>query len=372
MKMAPPRHRDGDESSSSEASLSNDNNDTSISTSGEKLDSVDDHAGLRETRKDGKDEEISQVIEEERPRLKEVLREFRDRAEDVRDKVAALARRAKEEQAEDPGPRDDGASLLAAKQMLLLSYCRELCTYVAAKGRGKAFRGEGASWRLVELRTVMEKMRPLEKKLKYQTDKLLRLAAAPNSSLGIDGMEASADQGGEDAEDPLSFRPRPEAMAPWGEGDAGVSEETTQALKRNRGGDDRINFDDGRAPGETELYRAPRLASAPYEEDEPGAAREKRRLDKRRNKLRRGEVMEALRDEFGEQPEEITASWECGSVRCVRGQDEAHSGRRQTAKRFRGGPHGSLDTNTKSKGGQAADGKRCCTAGNHRGCWQRC
>ena len=65
----------------------------------------------------------------------------------------------------------------------------------------------------------------LRRKLKYQTDKLLRLAAAPNSSLGIDGMEASADQGGEDAEDPLSFRPRPEAMAPWGEGDAGVSGE---------------------------------------------------------------------------------------------------------------------------------------------------
>ena len=57
--------------------------------------------------------------------------------------------------------------------------------------------------------------------------------------------------------------------------------------------------------------RAPRLASAPYEEDEPGAAREKRRLDKRRNKLRRGEVMEALRDEFGEQPETVRWAFKC-------------------------------------------------------------
>lgn len=57
------------------------------------------------------------------------------------------------------------------------------------------------------------------------------------------------------------------------------------------------------------VRRAPRLASVPYDEDGgAGAARGERRLEKRRDKLRRGEVMETLREEFGDQPE---------TVRCV-------------------------------------------------------
>lgn len=63
----------------------------------------------------------------------------------------------------DPGPREDGASFLAMKQTLLLSYCRELCAYVAAKGRGVAMKGGGAAGRLMELRVVMEKLRPLDR-----------------------------------------------------------------------------------------------------------------------------------------------------------------------------------------------------------------
>ena len=64
---------------------------------------------------------------------------------------------------QDPGPRDEGASFLGLKQTLLLSYCRELCSYAAAKGRGEAQRGGGAAGRLVELRTVMEKLRPMDR-----------------------------------------------------------------------------------------------------------------------------------------------------------------------------------------------------------------
>lgn len=45
----------------------------------------------------------------------------------------------------------------------------------------------------------------------------------------------------------------------------------------------------------------------PYDEDglSTGAARGEKRLERRRDKLRRGEVMETLREEFGEQPETV-------------------------------------------------------------------
>ena len=51
---------------------------------------------------------------------------------------------------------------------------------------------------LVKLRTMMEKMKPIEQKLKYQIEKLLKLAAQG-------AITAPAD-------DPLTAKPRPEAL----------------------------------------------------------------------------------------------------------------------------------------------------------------
>ncbi|CAM9928602.1 unnamed protein product, partial [Hapterophycus canaliculatus] len=53
----------------------------------------------------------------------------------------------------------------------------------------------------------------------------------------------------------------------------------------------------------------------PYDEDgvSGGAARGEKRLERRRDKLRRGEVMETLREEFGEQPETVRAVGNAGA-----------------------------------------------------------
>lgn len=249
------------------------------------------------------------VIEEEKPKLREVLEELRARSKGLAEKVATLAARAAGEVAEDPGPRDEGASFFAAKQTLLLSYCREVCSYAAAKATGQAIHGTGVAGRMVELRTVMEKLRPMDRKLKYQTDKLLRLASAGPKSVAFS-------EAGDDEDDPLSFRPRPEAMAlrgeePDGTGEIsrnGDSERSGSALAQTREG------------SESGLYRVPRLSSVPYDEDGVavpgggGARRNERRLEKRLDKLRRGEVMETLREEFGEQPETVKAPGNAGAA----------------------------------------------------------
>merc|ERR550534_1502944 len=58
---------------------------------------------------------------------------------------------------------------------------------------GKPLEGAPAIDRLVEIRTILEKMRPIDKKLKYQVDKLIKL---------------SSEQGkGSGASNPLSFKP---------------------------------------------------------------------------------------------------------------------------------------------------------------------
>ncbi|CAM9657838.1 unnamed protein product, partial [Ectocarpus sp. 8 AP-2014] len=250
--------------------------------------------------------EAKALIELEKPRLWRSLEELRDRARDVEEKVASLAERAREEMDEDPGPRDEGGSFLALKQTLLLSYCREICSYAAAKGRGETLGGGGAAGRLVELRTVMEKLRPMDRKLKYQTDKLLRVAASAGAGGPADGEVGGG--GGDD--DPLSFRPRPEGMARWGEDPSTAAEDSGIDAKRSSSSAGR-----GGEADQEGLYRSPRLASMPYDEDglSTGAARGEKRLERRRDKLRRGEVMETLREEFGEQPETVRAVGNAGA-----------------------------------------------------------
>ena len=66
------------------------------------------------------------------------------------------------------------------------------------KCSGKKIEGEPAIERLVKLRTVMEKIRPIEQKLRYQVDKLVSIAESGHV----------ADN------DPLRFKPNPDNLLP--------------------------------------------------------------------------------------------------------------------------------------------------------------
>ncbi|TRZ06210.1 hypothetical protein HGM15179_020897, partial [Zosterops borbonicus] len=92
----------------------------------------------------------------------------------------------------------EGVSLLQVRSLSLLSYLQDLALLVGTKTRGGSLNCPGgARERLMETRVVLEKLRPLEQRLKYHLEKLLRAATS----------------GGRGAEDPLSFRPAPSNMA---------------------------------------------------------------------------------------------------------------------------------------------------------------
>ncbi|XP_041346469.1 neuroguidin, partial [Pyrgilauda ruficollis] len=94
--------------------------------------------------------------------------------------------------------KEQGVSLLQVRSQALLSYLQDLALLVCSKTRGGSLSNSGGALeRLLETRVVLEKLRPLEQRLKYHLEKLLRAAAS----------------GGRGAEDPLSFRPAPSNMA---------------------------------------------------------------------------------------------------------------------------------------------------------------
>ena len=70
----------------------------------------------------------------------------------------------------------EGISYLEAKHLLLLHYCINIVFYLLLKAEGRPVRDHPVIARLLELRAYLEKIRPIDKKLQYQMDKLLLAA----------------------------------------------------------------------------------------------------------------------------------------------------------------------------------------------------
>ncbi|XP_057285544.1 LOW QUALITY PROTEIN: neuroguidin-like, partial [Pezoporus wallicus] len=92
---------------------------------------------------------------------------------------------------------EKGLSLLELRAQALVQYLQDLGLVLGAKARGGPLGGLPALPRLLETRVVLEKLRPIEHRLKYQVEKLLRAAMT----------------GAPGAEHPLAFHPEPSNLA---------------------------------------------------------------------------------------------------------------------------------------------------------------
>merc|ERR1719309_1598885 len=77
---------------------------------------------------------------------------------------------------EDPDRLSHGIDFLDIKNGLLAEYNTNLAYLVMKKTRGELIEGDKAVERLCYLRTLLEKIRPIENKLKYQIDKFVTIA----------------------------------------------------------------------------------------------------------------------------------------------------------------------------------------------------
>ncbi|KAG5179476.1 hypothetical protein JKP88DRAFT_267213 [Tribonema minus] len=275
------------------------------------------------------DEQQQERVAREAGELRQVMEDFDEKAQEVQSKVDDLLLRLEQEKDARVG---DGVSYLVAKQQMLLSYCLNLCVYLGRKLRGEGVADHAATWQLLELRGALERLRPLDARLKYQLDKLFRAAAAPASGGAAaphpDAAEHAAAAAA--AADPLSFRPNPDALVAkdggggGGDGDGAAQSDgdgeprlggyrAKAAARGRRGGADGSG---GGGGGDSGAYRAPRMAAVPYEED--GAAgtrrRDERRVERRRDRARTGEILETLREEFGDRPEVVRGGGGSGMV----------------------------------------------------------
>ncbi|XP_023014104.2 neuroguidin-A isoform X2 [Leptinotarsa decemlineata] len=168
---------------------------------------------------------------------------------------------------------DQGLSFLEMKYNMLLSYLINLTYVVLRKCSGEKIEGDPCIDRLIEIRTVLEKIKPIDNKLKYQIDKLVKTAVS-----------------GTNADDPTKYKANPENLMGNLEGEEDSADSGDENVK-----------DEGSKRG---VYVPPKLSAVHYTGDESNQDRVKRLQEKSKRHALSASIMQDLREEYLDTPTE--------------------------------------------------------------------
>ncbi|KAK6277720.1 hypothetical protein POUND7_018043 [Theobroma cacao] len=215
----------------------------------------------------------SERLKKEANQLAAVLKEMKAGLDVVTTKVRALTAKVKANNL----PTADGISYLEAKHLLLLNYCQSLVYYLLRKAKGYSIEGHPVVRSLVEIRLFLEKIRPIDKKLQYQIQKLTRVSGSATQ------QELSNEKSDEPqrTEDPLNYRPNPDML---------ISK--TDMMSEDGAG----------------VYKPPKFAPAAVEEDHKMSREERNALRREKEALRKASQSAYIRemmDDLEGRPEEV-------------------------------------------------------------------
>jgi len=191
-----------------------------------------------------------------------LLQDVPRHASSVADTINNLVKRLKDDELQTI----NGLSFFDLKNQTLLNYITNLSFIILQKLSGNKIEHDPAIERLCEFRIVLEKMRPIEEKLKYQVDKLL----------------AAASTGHIDTKDPLRFRANPESLD---------NQEEDEVLEEDQ--------------KSTNIYVPPKISAAYFDEDNTIDGRKRKILERSQKRALSSSVLYELRKEYDTGPEEI-------------------------------------------------------------------
>lgn len=165
-----------------------------------------------------------------------------------------------------------GISLLDLKNQAFLSYLTNLTYVMLRKLSGAKLEGDPSIDRLVELRVMIERLRPLEDKIKYQLDKYVKVA----------------NEGALSADDPLRLRGNLDNIGSSSDEDEEDAVEKKKIEKNNK--KEKV----------VKAYKVPKIAPVHFDDDKKKEAAEKAR----RRALNSAVVRDALY-EHADEPEVV-------------------------------------------------------------------
>lgn len=171
-----------------------------------------------------------------------------------------------------------GLSFLDLRYHLLLFYLQDLTHLISIKTEGGKIKDSDALTRVVTVRTILEKMRPLDHKLKYQIDKLVRTA--------VTGSLAE--------NDPLQLRPNPENLI-----SKLIESESEDETENKAASETKAAHSSGKK------YVPPKIAPVHYDGDMTEADKKAAQVERHRRAALRSSVIQELRQQYSDAPEEI-------------------------------------------------------------------
>ncbi|KAG7216771.1 hypothetical protein INR49_021169 [Caranx melampygus] len=215
------------------------------------------------------------LVDRDLPKAVELLNTLTEQVASVTSHVQQLLTKVKE----GAYKTSKGLSFLDLRYHLLLFYLQDLTHLISIKTEGGSIKDSEALMRVVTVRTVLEKMRPLDHKLKYQIDKLLRTAATGSLA----------------ENDPLQLRPNPENLL----SKLDESEESEDEAETTAASEKRAAHSSGRK------YVPPKIAPVHYDGDMTETDRKKAQMERHRRAALRSSVIQELRQQYSDAPEEI-------------------------------------------------------------------
>jgi len=191
---------------------------------------------------------------------------------------------------------NDGISFLSFKNELLLEYNMNLAYLMLKKTKGKSIEGDKAVDRLCYLRTVLEKIRPIEHKLKYQIDKFVSIA--------------ETGPGDNKSQDPLRLKANPSLLTGNEDEDGEDSEEEDDEASTGKD-----NKSDAK-------YVAPRNVPQHFEGDKSREEVEAESEKRRKKSALSASMMRELKSQLWDTPEEISHQADTRKQKYIQEQKE--------------------------------------------------
>ncbi|XP_030381129.1 neuroguidin [Scaptodrosophila lebanonensis] len=234
------------------------------------------------------------------PQAIQLLGEMNSNVKQVTDLVEGMLQRVKRGEL----TTEYGLSFLEVKYHMLLDYLINLTYVVLRKCSGETIEGDPSIERLIEIRTVLEKIRPIDYKLRYQIDKLVKTATT--------GVSSSTD--------PILYKPNPDEMLSGAAtGEDGDELEHSQSDSDEDDDDEEDEDEDDEAAGaikkpkkaatagKTGVYVPPRIKPVFYDGDEREADKEKKAMERAKKRAITSSMLQDLKEEFLDAPAEISS-----------------------------------------------------------------
>ncbi|CDW91128.1 UNKNOWN [Stylonychia lemnae] len=237
---------------------------------------------------------LKQIIEKDQPELNKILEEYIQNVDNLNNKLKPMMQRVFDKNSGIETKH--GMTYLEMKYNLLSSYCQFLQFYMLLKLEGHPnINKHPVIKRLLHIKTLLEKLRPLDQKLQYQIDKSLRTAAISEVQQDIEIDPSQL------LENPLNYKPNMDNLRDPVNINEEFEDDDESALGKEN--DEDSDEDEEEDEGKRQIYKASKLNPVYYEDKNTKKQRRDDMLSKK--KMGKSEYIEQLRKEMYDEPEEV-------------------------------------------------------------------